>query len=291
MVLRAACAAWRQAGCPEPTIAGRVRCLRSALGWAHVERVLDRHPLDGMRGPPQSAVRLHLHAPVAAVRELIASAEAGVAAADAASNGIAAFSARLHRAEQVLLLVRLAADSGARRGELAALQQADLDGDVLTIARGTSAEVVGPTKTGQIRRLTLGAGTARLWRSTTSTWRRRAGPGGFGPGGFGPWLFSPRADHTTRLTTGCVGHWFADLAHRAGHGDVTLHRLRHTVATVQFRPRRHAPGPAPARARGRLHHTTDLQPCRPVDGRRGGRHRRTGCSPDRPCLQTASAVR
>jgi len=63
VVLRAACAAWRQAGCPEPTIAGRVRCLRSALGWADVERVLDRHPLDGMRGPPQSAVRLH--APVA----------------------------------------------------------------------------------------------------------------------------------------------------------------------------------------------------------------------------------
>ena len=225
MVLRAACAAWRQAGCPEPTIAGRVRCLRSALGWAHVERVLDRHPLDGMRGPPQSAVRLH--APVAAVRELIASAEAGVAAADAASNGTAAFSARLRRAEQVLLLVRLAADSGARRGELAALQLADLDGDVLTIARGTSAEGVGPTKTGRIRRLTLGAGTARLWRSTTSTWRRRAGPGGFGP-----WLFSPRADHTTCLTTGCVGHWFAELAVTAGHPDVTLHRLRHTVATV-----------------------------------------------------------
>jgi len=158
---------------------------------------------------------------------LIASAEAGVAAADAASNGTAAFSARLHRAEQVLLLVRLAADSGARRGELAALQLADLDGEVLTIARGTSADVVGPTKTGRIRRLTLGAGTARLWRSTTSTWRRRAGPGGFGP-----WLFSPRADHTTRLTTGCVGHWFAELAVTAGHPDVTLHRLRDTVATV-----------------------------------------------------------
>lgn len=34
------------------------------------------------------------------------------------------------------------------------------------------------------------------------------------------------------MTTGCLGHWFADLADRGGHPDVTLHRLRHTVATV-----------------------------------------------------------
>lgn len=157
VVLRAACAAWRRAGWPEPTIAGRVRALRSALGWAFAERVLDHHPLAGMRGPPQPGVRLH--APIEAVRDLIALAQADAAAA-----------ARLHRAEQVLLLVRLAADSGARRGALAALQFGDLDGDVLTISRGTSCEVVGPTKSGRVRRLTLGAGTAALWRSTVATW-------------------------------------------------------------------------------------------------------------------------
>lgn len=49
---------------------------------------------------------------------------------------------------------------------------------------------------------------------------------------FGPWLFSGRPDHLTRLSTSCAGHWFADLATRSGHPDVTLHRLRHTVATV-----------------------------------------------------------
>jgi hypothetical protein len=53
IVLRAACAVWRTRGWPDPTIWARVRVLRSALGWAHAERVLDRHPLDGMRGPPQ----------------------------------------------------------------------------------------------------------------------------------------------------------------------------------------------------------------------------------------------
>lgn len=49
---------------------------------------------------------------------------------------------------------------------------------------------------------------------------------------FGPWLFSPGLDHATRLRTSGAGHWFADLARDAGHPDVTLHRLRHTVATT-----------------------------------------------------------
>ena len=34
-------------GWPDPTVWARVRVLRSALGWAHAERILDRHPLDG----------------------------------------------------------------------------------------------------------------------------------------------------------------------------------------------------------------------------------------------------
>ena len=110
--------------------------------------------------------------------------------------------AGLHRAEQTLLLARLAADSGARRGELAALQFGDLDGDVLTIARGTSNEVVGPTKTGRIRRLTLGPTTTKLWLDIVSQWRHRREVGDR----FGPWLFSAAPDHTTRLTTSCLGH-------------------------------------------------------------------------------------
>jgi integrase len=163
---------------------------------------------------------------VEAVRAVLTKAENDVTAAGLAERSPAA-STRLHKAEQVLLLARLAADSGARRGELAALQVGDLDGDVLTITRATSREVVGATKTGRTRRLTLGRTTAELWRSTVQTWRDRAGPGRFGP-----WLFSPRPDHTTRLTTSCAGHWFTGLTASAGHPDITLHRLRHTVATI-----------------------------------------------------------
>ncbi len=123
----------------------------------------------------------------------------------------------------------MAADSGARRGELGALQLTDLEGDVLTISRGTSSEVVGPTKTNRIRRLTLSPTTAHLWWEQVQTWRKRQVDDHFGP-----WLFSASPDHSTRLTTGCLGHWFSRLCHHAGHPDVTLHRLRHSVATFQF---------------------------------------------------------
>jgi integrase len=148
VVVRAAGTAWREAGRAQPTIAGWVRCLRSAFGCAYAEGILDRNPLDGMRGPTQPGVRLH--APVEAVRAVLTKAENDVTAAGLAERSPMA-STRLHKAEQVLLLARLAADSGARRGELAALQVGDLDGDVLTITRATSSEVVGATKTGRTR--------------------------------------------------------------------------------------------------------------------------------------------
>ncbi|MET3808240.1 integrase [Nakamurella sp. UYEF19] len=50
--------------------------------------------------------------------------------------------------------------------------------------------------------------------------------------GFGPWLFSARQDHSTRLTTSCLAHWSGALCAEAGHPDVTLHRLRHSVVTA-----------------------------------------------------------
>jgi len=54
----------------------------------------------------------------------------------------------LFSAEQTLLLVRLAADSGARRGELAALRHSDLDGRILSIERGLSVAGVASASSG-----------------------------------------------------------------------------------------------------------------------------------------------
>ena len=134
---------------------------------------------------------------------------------------------RLHKAEQIRLLARLAADSGARRGELVALRFDDLEGRVLTIERGVSADVLGPTKTGRTRRLTVGRETSELWRSSAEDWVRRLPDGT----AFGPCLFSPEATHDVRLTAGALGHWFAELARAAEVPGATQHRLRDSVAT------------------------------------------------------------
>ena len=149
-VLSAAITAWRADGWTDPTVWARVRALRSALGWAHVERILDRHPLEGVQGPPQ---------PGCVARPGRAGPRHPGPRTTAGHRG----SARDGRGP--------AADSGARRGELAALQLGDLDGDILTIARAASNEVVGPTKSGLIRRLTLGPTTAAQWLHTVTQWR------------------------------------------------------------------------------------------------------------------------
>ena len=203
-MLRAARTAWVAAGVGEATVSARVRVLRSAVRWAYTERIVDRHPLDLVRGPPQPRTRQHV--PVEQVLALLRHVEQRVA--DLGPGCGAGLGRRgwvdLHRAEQVLLLTRLAADSGARRGELAALRLDDLDGRVLRIERAASADVIGPTKTGRVRRLTLGPTSTGLWQSSTAAWRSRAGSGPFGP-----WLFSPDPDHGSRVTTSGLGQWFA----------------------------------------------------------------------------------
>jgi integrase len=124
-------------------------------------------------------------------------------------------------------LTRLAADTGARRGELAALKFSDLSGRVLTIARAASMEQIGPTKTRQTRRITLGTTTSTLWHSLVVDWRARLPDGG----SLGDWLFSPDPDHRRRLTTSHLAHSFFTLRTQAGIPNVTLHQLRHSVAT------------------------------------------------------------
>ncbi len=44
-------------------------------------------------------------------------------------------------------------------------------------------------------------------------------------------VFSPDIDHRRRLTASGMGHWFAELCAEADLVGVSLHRLRHSVAT------------------------------------------------------------
>jgi integrase len=221
--VRAAWRRWNAAGASTATVAGRFRVLRAALGWAYDERLIDVHPLRTMRGPGRATPRRPL--PDRAVRTLLGAADAALLEAVANDTGSVPARHHRHRCELVLLMVRLAADSGARRGELAALRIDDLRDRVLHIDRADSAGQLTSPKSGHGRTLTLGSATARLWRSLAAGWERRAGHP------IGPWLFSADLDHRRRLQASTLGHWFADLRDAAGVPDASLHRLRHSVAT------------------------------------------------------------
>ncbi|HUP71395.1 MAG TPA: tyrosine-type recombinase/integrase [Acidimicrobiales bacterium] len=224
-LVRAALGRWRSARASTSVLSGRFRVLKAALGWAKQHGLVDRNPLDGVRGFPQPEARLH--APVAEILRLIHHAVEHLEKARADDDGTAAALRRVRAAERLLLLVRVAADTGARRGELAALKIADLDGRVLSITRGTSMERVGPTKTRRPRRLTVGATTSTLWRELVGEWEARLPEGA----ALGEWLFSSDPMHQKRLTTSHLAHCFARLRTSAGVPEVTLHRLRHSVAT------------------------------------------------------------
>ena len=222
-VLRSAFARWTDAGAGLAVVSGRFRALRAAIGWAYDERIIDIHPIRTMRGPARPSPRRPLETD--ALGQLLAAAEALLLEAVANDRGPRSDRERRHLAEQDLLLVRLAADSGARRGELAALQFGDLRDRVLHISRAASADTIDTPKSGRDRTMTVGTATAALWHQLEEEWRSAATKP------LGVWLFSPDLDHQTRITTGALGHRFARLAVRSGVEGATLHRLRHNVAT------------------------------------------------------------
>ncbi|MEV7046184.1 tyrosine-type recombinase/integrase [Amycolatopsis sp. NPDC051061] len=227
-VLEVALARWATAGATPSTLSGRFHVLHSAITWGVCERLLGPDPLVGMRSPPRPYPRKHLPPPQ--VRQLIAVAERR--RLDAAARLLERPTSRqraldLFHAEQDELLVRLAADSGARRGELAALRVDDLDGRVLSIERAAKDAVIGPTKTHSRGRLTLGVTTARYWHNHVRVWRHHPLAGD----ATGPWLFAARPDRQAPIQPAGLGHRFERLRNAAGLPDAMLHRLRHTVGT------------------------------------------------------------
>jgi integrase len=184
-VTRTAICRWREQGVSVARVSARWLLIRSAVSWAAGEGLLRLNPLAGMRGPARPQPRRH-HS-LDEVRRLLAAAGDGVAAARdafARQPGSVACARRLFAAEQSLLLVRLAADCAARRGELAALRLSDLDGRILTIERSLSAGVLGATKSGRTRRVSLGLGTVDMIRRHFRDWAARVEPEQ-------DWLFSP----------------------------------------------------------------------------------------------------
>ncbi len=128
------------------------------------------------------------------------------------------------------LAIRLAAVTGARRGELAALQWADLSGRVLRIDSALVAvrhgdgddawtEVLDtPTKTADLRAVTLDPDTVALFEAQRAE-RAQAGP----------WVFG---DDDAPPHPGRVGYWWKLAKERSGIAPTwRLHDLRHWSAT------------------------------------------------------------
>jgi integrase len=222
----AAVARWQATGATVPTVSTRWLVLRAALSWAVKQNLLRTNPLVGVKGPPRPVPRRH-HT-IAEVHRVLARADAEVHRLTGELDADPS-SARLRRllysAEQGRLLVRLAADSGARRGELAVLRLGDLDGRVMTIERGLSRGVLGSTKTGRTRRLTLGATTAALITAHFAAWDER------GPERVSDWVFAPDPTRRTFTKADSLSHKFRRLGLAAGVERPALHRLRHAVAT------------------------------------------------------------
>ena len=59
-VVRVTMARWREAGAGVSVVSGRFRVLRSAVGWAQSESIIDRNPFRDMRGPPRPGTRMHV---------------------------------------------------------------------------------------------------------------------------------------------------------------------------------------------------------------------------------------
>lgn len=224
--VRAAICRWQADRLSVATVSARWLVLRSAISWAVGESLIRANPLAGVKGPSRPTPRRH-HSLVE-VRQLLRTAEAAV---EGAANKLTAelTSARWRRllfsAEQALLLVRLAADSGARRGELAVLRRSDLDGRVLRIERGLSGGVLGSTKSSRARRLTLGSTTVALVEDHFESWAER------GPVAESDWLFAPNPTRQTYVTADALSHKFRRLGTVAGVDNPAVHRLRHGVAT------------------------------------------------------------
>jgi integrase len=135
------------------------------------------------------------------------------------------------------LYLRLAAVTGARRGELCALRWDDLDleGGQVVVARslavGNDGVVVKKTKTDRVRRLALDDATVGALREHRRLVQKRAQACDVGPSPKA-YVFArdPEGQEPWRPDSGATGR-FMRLRDQLGLEGIRLHDLRHYVAT------------------------------------------------------------
>ncbi len=148
----------------------------------------------------------------------------------------AALAAAAQLGEAPYLLVRLAAATGGRRGQLVGLRWADLDGAVLSfrraVSKGDSGFVVKDTKTGREYRLTLDPGTVEDWHAYRR--HRDEQAAAFGATlSDDSYVFAQDIEGRTPLYPDTAGAWWRKIRSAEGVGldTVRLHDLRHAHAT------------------------------------------------------------
>jgi integrase len=152
-----------------------------------------------------------------------------------------------------ILFLRLAAVTGARRGELCALRWSDLDLKVGTVRFHRSVldtDEIKDTKTHQARRIAMGASTVDLLRRHRQAMDARAAAVGckLDKGAF---LFSSDPAGRKPWHPDSATHWFHQLCARLDLKHVRLHDLRHAHATQLL-----AAGVDVRTVAGRLGHST-----------------------------------
>lgn len=158
---------------------------------------------------------------------------------------------------EVGLMLRLAAVTGARRAELAALQWTDVVGGVLTVdsaievdrRSGRTVLSDAPTKTANQRRITLDAATlAVVERERVSLedywpWMFNVGDDPPNPDRIGYWwrIVREKAGIDAKWRLHDLRHWSASVAIAAGHDVKTVaDRLGHANAAMTLRVNAHA---------------------------------------------------
>lgn len=134
------------------------------------------------------------------------------------------------------MFVRLAAATGARRGELLGLRwkSIDFDGRAVLISRsvvnGGGGVVEKDTKTHQARRIALDIGTVDALSEHRARCEKTAAACGVALGTDG-YVFSYEADGSAPWQPNSATQRFARLRSRVGLEHVRLHDMRHYVAT------------------------------------------------------------
>jgi integrase len=161
-------------------------------------------------------------------------AEHSAPAAPSVAQVRALIAACTRKSDELGMIVTMAAVTGCRRGELAALRWCDYEDQVLHI-RGSAFNVgrdkgIKTTKTGRHRRIAVHARLAEMlesWRSSRAENAARAGIP-FGPESY---LFSDRPGSPTPININTLSLRFRRVAAQLELPSIHFHSLRHFAAT------------------------------------------------------------